>query len=93
MTKVILRGYVLACDQDISSIERELSKHIELTLKEAGCLAFQVSQDTENRHRFNVYEEFTDKNSFDVHQARAKSSRWGQVSANLEKHYHITDGV
>jgi len=93
MTKVMLKGYVLARDQDLPGIERELPKHIELTLKETGCIAFQVSQDPENRKRFNVYEEFTDKSSFEAHQTRAKSSRWGQVSANLDKHYHVTEGV
>ena len=93
MTKVILKGYVIACDQDISDIEVELPKHIELTLQETGCITFQVSQDTENKNRFNVYEEFIDKKAFEAHQVRAKASSWGQVSANLEKHYHVMEGV
>ena len=93
MTKVILKGYVIACDKDIPSIEAELPKHIQLTIQEMGCIVFQVSQDTKNKNRFNVYEEFTDKKAFDAHQARVKASRWGEVSANFEKHYHVMEGV
>jgi quinol monooxygenase YgiN len=79
MTKVMLKGYVLARDQDLPAIERELPKHIELTLKETGCIAFQVSQDPENTKRFNVYQEFADKSTFEADQSRTKSSRWGHV--------------
>ena len=93
MTKVILKGYVIASDQDIPAIAAELPRHIELTLQEAGCIAFQVSQDAESKNRFNVYEEFIDKKAFEAHQLRAKASSWGQVSANLEKHYHVMEGV
>lgn len=92
MTKVLLKGYVIARDKDIPRIEAELPKHIELTLQEKGCIAFQVSQDTDNKNRFDVYEEFTDKKAFEAHQARAKASSWGQVSQNLERHYHVMEG-
>ena len=93
MSKVILKGYVLAPDEDLSEIGAELPKHIKLTLQESGCLAFEVLQDPNNKNRFNVYEEFIDKGAFETHQARVKVSKWGLVSANLEKHYHIEEGV
>ncbi len=93
MSKVILKGYVLAPDEDLPGIKLELPKHIELTLQEKGCLVFEVLQDQNNRNRFNVYEEFIDKESFEAHQVRAKSSKWGIVSGNLEKYYHIEEGV
>jgi len=93
MSKVILKGYVLASDDDLPGIEAELPGHLALTRQEVGCLVFDVQQDTNDRNRFNVYEEFIDREAFDAHQTRAKSSRWGAVSARLEKHYHITEGV
>ena len=93
MTKVILKGHVIACDQDIPEIEAELPEHIELTLQETGCITFQVSQDRVNKNRFNVYEEFIDKKAFEAHQVGVKASSWGKVSANLEKHYHVMEGV
>ncbi len=93
MSKIVLKGYALSSDEDLSVIEAELSKHIELTRQEKGCLVFEVLQDQNNRNRFNVYEEFIDKESFEAHQVRVKSSKWGIVSGNLEKHYHIEEGV
>lgn len=89
----MLNGYVIARSQDISDIKAELPKHIELTLQEEGCITFQVAQDDDNENRFNVYEEFIDKKAFELHQVRVKASSWGKVSANLEKHYHIKDGI
>jgi quinol monooxygenase YgiN len=69
----------------------ELINHIELTRQESGCLVFKVSQDTENLNRFNVYEEFTDRNSFANHQDRVRQSTWGAITENVERHYEITD--
>jgi len=93
MRKVTLEGYVIAGLEDLPAIEAELPKHIELTRQEPGCLVFEVSQDVKTPNRFNVYEEFVDRDSFDAHQVRVKASRWGVVSARLEKHYHIMEGV
>ena len=93
MSKVKLKGYVIASDEHLPGIEAELPKHIELTRQEQGCLVFQASQDPKNKNRFDVYEEFSDRESFEAHQDRAKASRWGIVSANLEKHYHISEGA
>ena len=92
MKKVTLKGYVLVPEKDLSGVMAELPKHIELTLKEKGCLVFQVTQDSEDKNRLNVYEEFIDREAFDFHQARAKSSNWGEVSKNLKKFYHIQEG-
>ncbi|MBX2810005.1 MAG: antibiotic biosynthesis monooxygenase [Cellvibrionaceae bacterium] len=93
MSKVLLKGYVLASDEDLSGIEAELPTHIELTLQEKGCLAFEVLQDPNNKNKFSVYEEFISKEAFKAHQARTKASKWGLVSANLEKYYHIKEGL
>ncbi len=87
MAKVILEGYVLVADSDLSAIKGTLPKHIQLTRQEEGCLKFEVSQDIENKNRFNVYEEFRSEDAFKFHQQRASQSEWGQVSARLEKHY------
>lgn len=93
MSRVILEGYVLVSDEDLQGVLAELPRHIELTLKESGCVAFQVTQDPDNQNKLLVYEEFIDQESFALHQSRAKASPWGVVSANLEKHYHIKEGV
>jgi len=74
-------------DSDLAAVKRELANHIRLTRQEEGCLVFEVSQDNENKNRFNVYEEFASQDAFKLHQQRASSTEWGKVSSRLEKHY------
>ena len=89
LPKVILRGYVVVPREDLEAIKRELPIHIENTRKEEGCLIFDVIQENEHSTRFNVHEEFIDKESFQVHQERVRNSNWGKISRNIERHYHI----
>ena len=89
MTRVILKGYVIVPDDDLDAINEALPAHIVNTRAEDGCLLFNVTQDENQKNRFNVHEEFNNKESFSNHQDRVKRSEWGNVSANLEKHYHI----
>lgn len=91
MAKVILKGHIIVPDSDIAAVKIELTNHIELTRQESGCLVFEVSQEAENLNRFNVYEEFTDRESFASHQDRVRESKWGAVTVNVERHYEITD--
>ena len=91
MAKVILKGHIIVPDADIAAVKMELINHIALTRQESGCLVFKVSQDTKNQNRFNVYEEFTDRNSFASHQDRVHQSAWGAITVNVERHYEITD--
>lgn len=90
MSKVILEGYVLVADCDLEAVKQELASHIRLTRQEQGCIVFEVSQDSENKNRFNVYEEFASQEAFELHQQRAGSTEWGKVSSRLEKRYKIT---
>ena len=90
MAKVILQGHIIVPDADIAAVKMELINHIELTRQESGCLVFKVSQDSENLNRFNVYEEFTDRNSFANHQDRIRQSTWGATTVNVEQYCEIT---
>jgi len=69
----------------------ELPAHISNTRSEPGCLIFEVTQNPNEKNVFSVYEEFADKQSFALHQARVKASIWGQVTANVERHYKINE--
>jgi quinol monooxygenase YgiN len=91
MAKVILKGHIIVPDPDIAAVKKELINHIDLTRKESDCLVFKVSQDYDNMNRFNVYEEFIDRNSFAKHQERVRQSTWGAITVNVERHYEITD--
>lgn len=89
MAKVILQGFIIVPDSDLELVSCELVTHKDLTLKELGCLTFSVTPDESNRNKFNVYEEFVDQTAFDNHQARVKSSQWGKVTKNVQRHYEI----
>jgi len=91
VTKIILKGYIEVPDSDLDTIKEALSLHTELTQQEEGCLVFQVEQDKANRNVFSVYEEFIDRESFEAHQNRIKSSNWGKVSKNVLRHYQVIE--
>ncbi|MFQ2084661.1 putative quinol monooxygenase [Aeromonas veronii] len=90
MKEIILKGFILVSQNDLMAVKDELDNHIQLTRAETGCLIFEVTQDPLNPCRFDVYEEFVDKVAFQAHQARVKSSRWGEITVNVERHYTVT---
>ena len=90
MSKVILKGHIIVPSNDLVAVKNELTIHKALTKQEYGCLVFEVSQDAENVNRFDVYEEFANRESFSNHQDRVGKSRWGEVTVNVERHYEIT---
>ena len=91
MYTVILEGYIVVADSDLSVVTSELTRHIELTRQEQGCLVFDVTVDQKTATIFHVYEEFIDRNAFEKHQIRVKQSRWAQVTKHVERHYQVTE--
>lgn len=89
MEKVILQGYIEITESTLDVVLLELPNHIELTLAEAGCLVFKVEQDEQIPNRFHVYEEFVDRHAFDMHQQRVRTSVWGSITENANRHYKI----
>ncbi|KYZ85937.1 antibiotic biosynthesis monooxygenase [Alcanivorax sp. KX64203] len=90
MSKVILKGYIVVPEPDLEAVKAELAEHIDATLREPGCLLFEVSQDASDRYRFNVHEIFSDNDAFERHQLRVRQSKWGEVSARAKRHYKIS---
>ncbi|WP_429104892.1 putative quinol monooxygenase [Aeromonas allosaccharophila] len=93
MTQVILEGFIVVPANDLTAVKNELDNHIQLTRSETGCLIFKVNQDPLNPCRFDVYEEFVDEAAFQAHQARVKSSRWGEITVNVERFYTVTEST
>ncbi len=91
MTKIVLQGYIIVPDIDLEIVKRELVTHAKLTNEESGCLIFEVTPDDYNPNKFNVYEEFVNQASFDIHQIRVKNSVWGDVTKNVIRNYQITN--
>lgn len=89
MASVILKGYILVAPEDLEAVQKELVTHRILTLKEPGCMCFEVIQCENNPCRFDVYKQFKDRLSFNKHQERVRSSTWGKISANVKRYYEI----
>ncbi|HCE4547422.1 TPA: antibiotic biosynthesis monooxygenase [Vibrio parahaemolyticus] len=91
MSKVILKGFILVPEGELETVKSALPIHMRLTKSEAGCLVFQVVENPDNPLRFDVYEEFTNRDAFEHHQLRVKDSDWWRVTVNVERHYEILD--
>ncbi|MDN3556863.1 putative quinol monooxygenase [Halomonas maura] len=91
MSKVVLEGYIVVPDNDLAAVTAELPTHIQHSRKEDGCLQFEVTQQPEAQNIFNVYEEFVDRHAFEAHQLRVSTSAWGNIAANVERHYSVTE--
>ena len=89
MSKVVLKGFILVPQDELTVVKQALACHMQLTREEPGCLVFEVNQSQENSGRFDVYEEFINKNAFQQHQARVRSSEWGRLTVNVERHYEV----
>lgn len=91
MTKIVLQGHIVVPDIDLAAVMAELPTHIQLTRQEEGCLRFNVTQNSGAENVFLVSEEFIDRVAFEAHQQRVKSSDWGRVASNVERHYQVTE--
>ena len=91
MARIILEGHIVVPDVDLAAVLLELPNHIRLTLEEAGCLRFEVTQKPDNKNVFCVSEEFVDRAAFEAHQRRVQSSEWGRVTSSVERHYQVTE--
>ena len=90
MGKVILEGYIVASANDLNNIKEHLDEHIKLTRAEKGCLTFNVQQRNGKELIFDVYEEFTDKEAYDLQQERVKTSTWYKATRKVESHYDVS---
>lgn len=90
MPKIILQGYILVPDNNLESVTAALDEHIRLTREEPGCLVFEVTRDEKQVNRFNVYEEFVDRDAFEFHQQRVAGSYWGDITRNVTRHYQAS---
>lgn len=45
MAKIILKGFIVVPDNEITMVTDALSEHIEKTRSESGCLIFKIDPD------------------------------------------------
>lgn len=88
--EVHLQGRMTCAAADLGLVLAALPEHVRLTRAEPGCLEFHVAQDADAPQVFHVRERFRDKAAFDAHQARARASDWGRLTAHIPRDYVIT---
>ena len=91
MKNVVLSGHIEVPVEDLAAVRQELPIHIAATLAESGCLAFEVVEVPGTPGSFSVYEVFSSRGAFELHQRRVAGSRWGQVAAGATRHYSISE--
>ncbi len=87
--KITVSGYIIVPFADLAAVRECLPEHLVTTRAEAGCLTFNVVENVEKEGRFEVYEAFIDQAAFEYHQSRARESKWGLVTKNIERHYTV----
>jgi len=90
LARVRLEGYLAVPPDRLAQVLAALPEHIALTQAEPGCLDFEVSQSPAVPGHLVVAELFVDQAAFEQHQARVRTSRWGQLTAGMDRHYTIT---
>ena len=91
MGKVTLVGYIVVREEDLESVLAELPTHIALTRAEPGCISFEVTPSKHGSGQFDVAEAFTNRAAFERHQERVKTSRWGELTVNVARHYVVEE--
>ncbi|WP_244310958.1 putative quinol monooxygenase [Corynebacterium hindlerae] len=79
-----------ATKEDAQLVSNYLPAHVALTCAEPGCLMFEVTP-TEDPLVWQVREEFTDRDAFELHQRRVQASAWGKATSHIARDYHVTD--
>lgn len=91
MTKIKLSGHIDVPADRLDKVCIALESHIALTRAEAGCIRFEVTPCDTVAGRFQVSELFTDRASFEAHQARVQGSDWGTLTAGIPRKYQIVE--
>lgn len=80
-----LSGTIRVPADDLEKVRAALPEHIRLTRAEAGCRAFEVTEQSQGT--FFVQEAFQDEAAFKAHQERAAGGEWARASANAVRDY------
>ncbi len=86
-----LKGTIIIPRAAYVEAEEALQEHIMATRLEAGNIVFEVEQDAKDPEIFHVFEQFIDQQSFELHQDLGAKRRWGIVSKDFKRDFHIVE--
>ena len=88
---IIVAGTLTCSSPEEAAIVRTyLPEHIRLSRAEPGCLKFNVVP-TDDPLVWRLDEAFVDRQAFEAHQARTRSSIWFQVSSDLGRDFRVEE--
>ena len=90
VNNVFLTGLLICqSDGEAAIVAEFLPRHLELTRAEPGCISFEVSPSGDPLV-WDVAECFQNADSFELHQARVKTSEWGRATAGIKRSYAVS---
>lgn len=89
MALVRLQGRLIcATPEERRTVLTHLPLHMRLTLREPGCLFFDIAQD-DDPLVFRVSEGFASPEAFEAHQTRTQTSDWGRATQRIRRDYAL----
>jgi len=90
--RVYLNGYIDVPADRLEAVEQALPLHVQLTLAEPGCIAFDITPSHAVAGRFEVAEIFENQAAFDAHQTRNRSSAWFKTTEGIPRNFSMRVG-
>ena len=83
-----LTGTITVPEDRLELFRSALVVHEHLSLRDPGCLVFDVRPSAEDPCRYVVFERFEDRETFEAHKARAQASDWWRITGGFRRDYH-----
>jgi len=90
--KLYLTGHIDVPADRIEAVREALPLHVQLTLAEPGCIAFEIKPSESVPGRFIVSEIFKNQIAFEAHQTRNRSSAWFKTTEGIPRNFSIKIG-
>lgn len=91
MPLVQLTGRLIcATPEERRVVLSHLPLHMRLTMREPGCLFFDIAQDPFDPLVWTVNEGFAAEPDFVAHQTRSAASAWGQATRRIRRDYALS---
>jgi quinol monooxygenase YgiN len=87
---IVVRGTIICAPDDVEMLVARVKDHIQLTRLEVGCIAFDITQSSDDPCVFDVSERFIDQPAFDIHTARTRASVWWEQTKHIPRDLKIT---
>ena len=92
MANYVIRGTITCSPEELDMFLAAVTKHIDLTRAEAGCIEFDIVQREPGSWTFDVHERFTDRAAFDAHTKRTRESAWWNLTRHIPRELTYSGG-